>query len=280
MNSLGSNASNFGAPPCFMSRTPSSGPISTSVTSTQVFLNNRTTRPAVVGGRPPAVSAQVYQRKPYTISLTDRSVTKEALFRNMPFSVTKTVNKVHFQSAQKKTGPIGDPQINLRPCGTDIKTDGCPAGDVTCPVDVFDFAETPGGQTVAAPYGQSRTSDAGFCCGGVLSLAPPMQSSAETTKNGNPGFIQKLLQGQASTVGFTLPASNVMGSFVGAAAAGSSPAQRKAAQDQGRFLWLAGQKTAYDSQNNIKGRSPYKSQVNPVIYTDGNADFYAQYQAV
>ena len=303
MNGQGSTARTSGAPAPFRSKTPFGPTLSTYVTTNQTFFDFSSSRPAQIGDKHlPRVISSVYRLKslPQNAGPTyhvagNKATTREGTFQNFGQKILTTRNRTTFQNANrskgngksqlengnKATSSVGVPLRDVRPCGRDVVEEGFVPGDdenevqkkTGCPLDTFDFSQCVGGKTVPAPYGQSKESTAEWCCGGDLSLTPPVSSSAASEDNGTPGFVKNLMDGKASTQGYTLPATNVMGAFVGAS---STPGGTEQATNLGRLVWLSGQKTAYDNQSNIRGRPPFQSQLNPVIFTNSNADYYTQ----
>lgn len=307
MNSSGTNATNFGAPPAFLNRQPSGPTLSTAITTKQIFLDSRSSRPVNNAGPFPRIRSNVYGLRPAPNngrawkSNAGISNTRGGQIANYNPSVSRTKSRGLFPSATRAAdfksslngqniNPENNPDLstsgvplrNLRPCGDDRKNpaanDNAAIGKArvdTCPVDCWDYSQTVGGGAVPAPYGQSKESAARYASNGNLESAPHVTSSASSQDNGTHGFVKNLIQGGASTLGYSLPATNTMTTFFGKSSTTNGNDIEESKND-GRLIWLSGQKTSYDSQNNIRGRPPFQSQCNPIIFTNSDADFYSQ----
>lgn len=261
----------YGFPPAFRNFTPSGPTLNTSVTSKQVFLNKNSTMPG---------SAHLPDARIYSLGLQDRvdlnvnqNHLKIGTLAGQRTTVTR--NRVRFPTAtrledNKRNRSVGLTLKNVRPCPetAESELDGC-----IKPVSVYDFADNKGGVRVPAPFGQSLESDADFCCNGDTTNinAGPVRSSAASQGNGSKGFAKNTFDGAASTAGYNLPANCFIGSFIGRN--DSDPVQ---GAKQGQVVWLANQVSAYDANNNIRGRAPYQHQNNPIIFTNSNSDYYSQ----
>ena len=267
----------FGIPPAFRNFTPSGPTLTTAVTSKQAFLKAS----SIVPGSSRMPDARIYSQYRNTLNNNHNDVNSNSLKIGTLAAPKTTVtrNRILFPAATRSnprlsvnnlTTSVGLTLRNVRPCPETARGELDSCGGIKA-FSVYDFADNTGGSVVAAPFGQSLESNAEYCCNGELLDAGPVTSSASSQGNGLAGFVKNTLDGAPSAQGYNLPSTSAMGAFFGK----NNNDSKKGAND-GRLVWLSNQFSAYDSNNNIKGRNPYQSQLNPVIFTNSNSDFYSQ----